>query len=63
MVQRLGFYDQRRYNLDVFEMRCLRAIRGVTKMDRLQNIKIREDTLTRESITDVIRHRRWFGHV
>ena len=33
--------------------------------DRLRNIKIREDTLTPESITDVIRHRRlsWFGHV
>ena len=46
-------------------MRCLRAIRGVAKADKLQNIKIREDTFTPESITDVIRHRRrrWFGRV
>ena len=51
--------------LEVFEMRCLRAIKGVTRADRVQNIKIRENTFTPESITDVIRHRRrgWFGHV
>ena len=43
-------------SLEVFEMRCLRAIRGVTRADR-HNIKIREDTFTPESITDVIRNR------
>ena len=52
-------------SLEVFEMRCLWATTGVTRVDRLQNIKIREDTFTPEFITDVIRHRRfrWFGHV
>ena len=45
-------------SLEVFEMRCLQAIRGVTRADRLQNIKLREDTFTNESTTDVIRHRR-----
>ena len=35
------------------------AIRGVTRADRLQNIKIRKDTFTPESITDVIRHQRF----
>ena len=44
-------------------MHCLRAIRGVTRTDSLQDIKMRKDTVTTESITDVIRHRRlrWFG--
>ena len=32
-------------SLEVFEMCCLQTIRGVTSADRLQNIKIREDTL------------------
>ena len=46
-------------------MRCLRAIICVNRADRLHNIKIREDTFTPESITDVISHRRlrWFAHV
>ena len=34
-------------------MRCLRASRGVAREDRLQDIAIREDTFTPESITDV----------
>ena len=53
------------YPVEVGVIRCLRVIRGSTKADRLQNIKIREDTCTPESITNVIRHRRlrWFGHV
>ena len=41
-------------------MRCLC---GVTRVDRLQNINNREDTFTPESITDVIKHIRWFGPV
>ena len=51
--------------LEVFQMHCLRAIRGVTRADRLQHIKNKEDTFTHGSITDVIRHRvlRWIGHV
>ena len=46
-------------------MHCLWAIRGVIRTDRLQNIKIREDIFTLESIMEVIRQRRlrWFGHV
>ena len=46
-------------------MRFLRAIIGVTRADRLQHIKIREDTFTPESIRDLIRHKglSWFGHV
>ena len=32
-------------------MHCLRAVRDVTRADRLQNIKIREETFTPEYIT------------
>ena len=42
--------SQKIKTLEVFEMRCLHSIRGVTRVDRLQNIKIREDTFTPESI-------------
>ena len=57
--------SQERQSFEGFEMCCLWAIRGVTTMDRQQNFKIREDTFTPESITDVNRHTilRWFGHV
>ena len=52
-------------SVEVVEVRCRRAIIGVTRARRLHNIKIREDTFTPESITDVIKHRRLrlFGHV
>ena len=55
--------DSRR--LEVFEMRCLRAIRGVTLRDRLRNDDIREQLGAMPTITKVIRERRlrWFGHV
>ena len=37
-------------SVEVLEMHCLQAIRGVTRADRLQNIEIREDTFTPEPI-------------
>ena len=30
--------------IEVFEMRCLRAIRGITKADRMRNSQVREET-------------------
>ena len=45
--------DSRR--LEVFEMRCLRAIRGVTLRDRLRNDDIREQLGAMPTITEVIR--------
>ena len=44
--------DSRR--LEVFEMRCLRAIRGVTLRDRLRNDDIREQLGAMPTITEVI---------
>ncbi len=51
--------------LNVFEMRCLRAILGVSKRDRISNASIRKSTNAEQTITDLIRTRRlkWFGHV
>ena len=49
----------------VFEMRCLRSILGVTRLDRLRNDDIRERLGIRSNILDTIKERRlrWFGHV
>ena len=46
-------------------MRCLRAIPGVSRRDRISNANIRKTTNSEYSITDMIRTKRlkWFGHV
>ena len=51
--------------LEVFEMRCLRAILGVSIRDRMPNDKVRKTLNIRTSITEEIQKRRlrWFGHV
>lgn len=45
-------------------MRCLRAILGVNKLERITNITIRK-ILNVQNISEVIRMRRlkWFGHI
>ena len=52
------------YILEVFTDALLASFQRCYQ-DRLQNIYIREDTFTRESITDVVIHRRlrWYRHV
>ncbi len=51
--------------LEVFEMRCLRAILGVTRRDRLSNEHIRKNLQVKHTITEVTRYKRlrWFGHI
>lgn len=51
--------------LEVFEMRCLRAILGVTLRDRLRNERVRRELGLESTITDIIKKKRnsWFGHV
>jgi hypothetical protein len=51
--------------LEVFEMRCLRAILGVTRRDRLRNHHIRAALNVSSTISDVIKQKRlrWFGHI
>ena len=55
--------DTRR--LLVFEMRCLRAILGVSRKERKTNEFIRKSLDLKETIVDIIRTKRlkWFGHV
>ena len=51
--------------LEVFEMRCLRAIRGVTLRDRMTNDRVRRELGMEFTITQMIKKKRnnWFGHV
>ena len=55
MVRRLT-RSQETQSLDVFAIRCLRAIRD-TRADMLQNIQIKDDIFNLEYITDVTRPR------
>jgi len=49
----------------VFELRCFRALLGLTLLDRVRNDTIRERLGVSSTIVDVVRRRRlsWFGHV
>ena len=51
--------------LEVFQMRCLRRILGVTLLHRIRNSIIRERCCNQPTIEEQIQqHRlRWFGHV
>ena len=51
--------------LNVFEMKCLRSMTGVSRLDRVRNEVVRARTGVRRELaarvdTDVLR---WFGHV
>ena len=50
--------------LNVFEMRCLRSIIGVSRRDRIRNIDIRRTTQSENIIIEVIKIERMkrFGH-
>ena len=51
--------------LNVAEMKCLRGMCGVTRMDRIRNEEVRRRTgVTRELLGRVGQYcLRWFGHV
>ncbi len=51
--------------LNVFEMRCLRSILGISRRDRIRNVNIRRRTQSEKTIVEVIKTKRlkWFGHV
>ena len=51
--------------LHVFEMRCFRALLGLTLLDRVRNNTIKEQLGVKSTIIDAIRKRRllWFGYV
>lgn len=51
--------------LEVFQMSCLRAILGVSRLQHLRNVNIRETCCNQPLIDDIIRKYRirWAGHV
>ena len=51
--------------LEVFEMRCLRAIIWVTRRERQRNEHVRKSLQMKNTITEVVKNKRlrWFGHV
>ena len=56
--------EERVKKLEVVEMRCLRAIRGVTRRERMRNEDIRWE-LKMADLREKIREcrLRWYGHV
>ena len=60
-----GMKERERQKLNVFEMRCLRSMCGVSRLDRLRNDVVRRMTdVRRELAVRVDRNvLRWFGHV
>ena len=54
-----------RKKLNVFEMKCLRSMAGVSRLDRLRNEEVRERTGVRKELDTRVDSNvlRWFGHV
>ena len=51
--------------LRVFEMNCLRKIKGVTRRDRVRNTEIRRELKVETDVVQIIQRRRLrcFGHI
>ena len=51
--------------LNVFEMKCLRPMVGVTRWDRIRNEEIQRKAGMEETVAEKVDRRvlRWFGHV
>ena len=60
-----GMKESERQKLNVFEMRCLRSMAGVSRVDRVRNEVVRQRTgVGNELATRVdMNVLRWFGHV
>ena len=54
-----------RSRVEAVEMKCLRAIKGVTKFDRVRNSRIREETGVEIGLGERVEQAnlRWYGHV
>ena len=59
----MGVAERRRLN--VLEMRCLRSMCGVTRMDRVRNVEVRRRTGVARDLAGRAEQSvlRWFGHV
>ena len=60
-----GLKKTERNKLNVFEMKCLRSMCGVTRLDRIRNEEVRERTGVRKELAVRVDGNvlRWFGHV
>ena len=60
-----GMKVSERQKLNVFEMKCLRSMAGVSRLDRLRNEEVRERTGIRKELAARVDSNvlRWFGHV
>ena len=60
-----GMKVSERRRLNVFEMKCLRSMAGVSRLDRIRNEEVRERTGMRKELADRVDMNvlRWFGHV
>ena len=60
-----GMKERERQKLNVFEMRCLRSMCGVSRLDRLRNDVERRMTGVRKELAVRVDRNvlRWFGHV
>ena len=60
-----GLKLSERQKLNVFEMKCLRSMAGVSRRDRVRNEIVRERTGVRFALADRVDRNvlRWFGHV
>ena len=60
-----GMKVTERQKLNVFEMKCLRSMTGVSRLDRVRNEAVRARTGMRRELADRVDTNvlRWFGHV
>ena len=60
-----GMKVEERNKLDVAEMKCLRSMCGVTRMDRVRNEVVRERVGVPERLSERVDRKvlKWFGHV
>ncbi len=63
-VETWNLKKDERNKLDVMEMRCLRSMLGVSRMDRLTNVEVRQRTGVVRKLSDRIDQSvlRWYGH-
>jgi hypothetical protein len=54
-----------RNKLDVMEMRCLRSMLGVSRMDRVRNVEVRQRTGVVKKLSERVDQSvlRWYGHM
>ena len=60
-----GKRSAERRKVNVLEMKCLRSLVGVSRMDRVRNVEVRRRAGIEMELASRADHRvlRWFGHV